>query len=358
MKIFIVALLKHFKSFNNLLLNLSIKSVSSFSYIKLVMKYYSYFRYILEYFKAYRFYSIFKAFFKVIALINILLGLFTLIVFTEFRYNDYKQFIEYNITNFSFNNLIINFKSYIKRIFKKIIYLFDDDSIAIDTHKSDKLPNTYNLGKEGVKTDSYLPYYLFGLFTILICYKYPEYTVTPIISGITSFIWSFLGGDGQDDNPSDKPSDINPLDKGKGRAIIKSDIDHLTPSSNPEPSASTISRTSSSGSTRIFFDRYFPSFTPNLSDKTVALIGVDNDLLTDSEWSKSDSSSDSSSSSSSTVTQGSIASSSSSSTVTPGSTVTPIDTTMSTSGNSSSPSTPSRRKVFSPRWAPPKDGWK
>jgi len=357
MKTFILALLKHFKSFNNLLLNLSIKSVASFSYIKLLMKYYSYFRYILEYFKGNRFYSIFKAFFKLLALINILLGLFTLIVFTEFRYNDYKQFIEYNITNFSFNNLIVKFKTYIKRIFKKIIYLFDDDSIDIDTPKSDKIPDNSNIPNKDLNTKSYAGYYcLIGFVTIVICFKYPEYTVTPIISGITSFISSFLGGGGYE--PSDKPGDIDPLDKGKGRAIIKSDIDHLTPSSNPEPSASTISRTSSSGSTRIFFDRYFPSFTPNLSDKTVALIGVDNDLLTDSEWSKSDSSSDSSSSSSSTVTQGSIASSSSSSTVTPGSTVTPIDTTMSTSGNSSSPSTPSRRKVFSPRWAPPKDGWK
>jgi len=346
MKTFIVALLKHFKSFNNLLLNLSIKSVLSFSYIKLVMKYYSYFRYILEYFKGNRFYNIFKAFFKVIALINILLGLFTLIVFTDFRYEEYKQFIhDFYFTDFTFTGLFCKFKKSIKRVLNYLISLFDD-SIAIDTPKSDKTHDNSNIPNKDLNTKSYTGYYcLIGFVTIVLCFKYPEYTVTPIISGITSFVWGLLGG--EDDDSSDKTTDINHLDKGKGRDITKSDIDHLTTlptESVPKPSGSTISRTSSSSSSKIFFDKYFPILNTSFSDKTVSSIGVDNDLSNDNEWSKSDSLSDSSSSSSS-----------GSDTVTPGSTVTPIDTTGSSSGNSSSPN---RRKPFSPKWGPPKGGWK
>src|SRR6266702_3399078 len=188
MKKFILSFLKHIKSFNNLLFNLSIKSVSSFSYIKLVMKYYSYFRYILEYFKGNRFYTIFKAFFKVISLINILLGIFVLIVFTDFRYEDYKIFIQNNLFG-------------------------DDDLEPVKTPNSDKLPDTYNLGKGNIKYDSYAPYYCFLAFvTIVVCFKYPEYTITPIVSGITAFFSSLFGGN---DDPS---GSNNPLDKGKGRA--------------------------------------------------------------------------------------------------------------------------------------------
>ena len=309
MKIFILTFLKHLKSFNNLIFNLSIKSVASFSYIKLVMKYYSYFKFILEYFKGNRFYTIFKAFFKVIALINILLGIFTLIVFTDFRFNyeDYKKFIEYNITNFSFNNLIFNFKNYIKRILKKVASIFGDDSITIDTPNSDKLPNTYNLGKESIKSDSYTPYYfLLAFVTIVVCFQYPEYTVTPIISGITSFVWSFIGGEDDEPGNDDKDGSSNTLDKGKGRAITKLDIDHLTPSSNPDPSTKS-AVPSSTTSTKSIFKKYLPFF----EDKTVSSIGIDlNDMLTGNPF--ADSGSDTSSSSSSTVTQSNIASSSSS----------------------------------------------
>ena len=178
------------------------------------MIYYSYFKYILEYFKANRYYSIFRVFFKLLALINILLGLFTLIVFTDFRYDEYKNFINYNLYNFSFSDFLFRFRSNLKRIFKSISNLFDDDKIVPDN--SDKLPNsykypdTYNIGKEGVKSDSYLPYYALVLFTIIVCYNYPEYTITPVISGITGFFSSFFGG--SDDKPAPNPTS-DPLNK-------------------------------------------------------------------------------------------------------------------------------------------------
>src|SRR6266700_3671368 len=213
MKTFILSFLKHIKSFNNLLFNLSIKSVSSFSYIKLVMKYYSYFRYILEYFKGNRFYTIFK--------------------------------------------------ESVKRFFKYILSLFGDDYLEpIKTPNSDKLPDTYNLGKGNIKYDSYAPYYCFLAFvTIVVCFKYPEYTITPIVSGITAFFSSLFGGN---DDPS---GSNNPLDKGKGRAhtIDTINIDHLrTLQSDSESNAPT-----STSSTNSFIQKYFPIF----ENKTVSSIG-------------------------------------------------------------------------------------
>jgi len=304
MKTFIVALLKHIKSFNNLLLNLSIKSVSSFSYIKLVIKYYSYFRFILEYFKGYRFYNLFKAFFKFLTLINILLGLFILIVFTDFRYEEYKQFIHNIITNLTFSEFFFKFKNYFKNVFKYIFNSIDDEKVVVDSHDTDKLPDSYKLPRENIDTKSYKAYYCAIAFvTIVICFKYPEYTVTPIISGITSFISSFLF-EGSDD-PSDKSADINTLDKGKAKDISKINTDNLTPSSNPESSTKS-AVPSSTTSTKSIFD-YFTSF----SNKTVSSLGVDPN---DNIWDKSDSSSDTSSSSSSTVTQSNLPSSSSPST--------------------------------------------
>jgi hypothetical protein len=339
MKTFIVAILKHFKSFNNLLLNLSIKSVSSFSYIKLVIKYYSYFRYILEYVKACRFYDIFKAFFKVIALINILLGIFTLIVFTEFRYDEYKEFIKFYFTDFTFTGLFFKIKTYIKILFKKVVSIFVDETVTIDTPKSDKIPNSYNLGKESIKTDSYLPYYLIALtsfVSIVICMKYPEYTVTPVITAITGFFTYFFGGN---DDPSDKSADIKPLDKGKAKDISRLDIDHLIPFSST-PSSSTSNKSG-----------IFHSILNKVSN-----IGEDpNDILTSNPFAHNDdtSSSDTSSSSSGsdTVKQSIITPSSSTS-----SGITPAPYSVTTSP--STPISPSRSGSFSPRWAPPKGGWK
>jgi len=257
MKTFILTFLKHIKSFNNLFFNLSIKYVSSFNYIKSIIIYYSYFKYILQYFKGNRFYNLFKIFFKIIALINILLGIFTLIVFTDFRYEEYKKFIELNITNFSFNELIIKLKKGIKSLFKHLSGLFDDDLEKTNspTESKEKSPNNYNIDKKNtfnidsknINSDStsnkYLPYYLFALFTVIVCYKYPEYTITPIISGITTFVSSLFGG-------NDKPSDdsltehpiVNPLDKGKEKMLNKLDTEHLSPlpkvDLNPTPSSS------------------------------------------------------------------------------------------------------------------------
>jgi hypothetical protein len=287
MKIFILSFFKHLKSFNNLLLNLTIKSISSFSYIVLVRKYYSYFRFILEYFKGWRFYNIFKAFFKVIALINILLGIFTLIVFTDFRYDDYKIFINNNIINFSFNDFVSKLKNYFKRVLKKLINIFDDDSVIIDKPESVKIPDNYKLPNQDTDTKSYkLYYYLFGglfcIATVIVCINYPDYTVTPVVTAITGFFSSFFSrGGGTGDNLPD--SGPNPLDKGKGRDLGKLDVDHLRPFPSSSPS-----------STKSLIGKYFPIF-----DKTVSSIGADpNDLITGNEWGKTSFSSDSSSSSS------------------------------------------------------------
>jgi len=215
MKTFILTFLKHIKSFNNLFFNLTIKYVSSFNYIKSIMIYYSYFRYILEYFKAYRFYNLFKVLFKIIALINILLGLFTLIVFTDFRYDEYKKFIEYYITNLSYTDIFNKSKRFIKRGLKYILGLFDEDfSSPTEDKVKEKSPNnynidnktTFNIDKNIINSDSCraTPYYcLLAFITVVICFKYPEYTVTPIISGITAFFTSLFGSS---DTQGDKPS--------------------------------------------------------------------------------------------------------------------------------------------------------
>jgi hypothetical protein len=75
MKKFILSFFKNVKSFNNLLLNLTIKSS------------------------------------VVTSLINILLGICTLVIFTDFKYDDYKNFRN-------------NFKIYLKIIFNYINNLF------------------------------------------------------------------------------------------------------------------------------------------------------------------------------------------------------------------------------------------
>jgi hypothetical protein len=128
MKTFILSFFKNVKSFNNLLLNLTIKSLTSFSFIILIKKYYSYFRYILEYLKVFRFYNLFKTFFKLLALINILLGIYTLIIFTDFRYDDYLNFR----SNFSISDLFLNFKHFLKIICNYINNLFYDDLVTIN----------------------------------------------------------------------------------------------------------------------------------------------------------------------------------------------------------------------------------
>lgn len=264
MKTFIISLLKHTKSLNNLLFNLSINSVSSFSYIKLVIKYYSYFKYILQYFKGNRFYNLFKALFKLIGLINVLLGIFVLVVFTEFRYDEYKTFIEYYITNFSFSNFFMKSKQLIKNCLKYISSLFDDDLEKPNSPSEDKVnnksPNNYNIDKKNtfnidnntINSDSisnkYLPYYcLITFITVVVCFKYPEYTITPIVSGITAFVTSLFGNS---DTPGDKPSDDTvtlqePLiNKGKEKMLDKLDTEHLSPclqpkvDLNPTPSSS------------------------------------------------------------------------------------------------------------------------
>ncbi len=328
MKIFILSFFKHLKSFNNLLLNLTIKSISSFSYIVLVIKYYSYFRFILEYFKGWRFYNIFKAFFKVIALINILLGIFTLIVFTDFRYDDYKTFINNNIINFSFNDFVSKLKNYFKRVLKKLINIFDDDSVIIDNPESDKIPNNYKIPNQDMNTNSNsykLYYYLFGglfsIATVIVCIKYPESTVTPVVTAITGFFSSLFGGSGSGGTDDSQP---NPLNKGKGRDLGKLDVDHLRPFNSSNPS-----------STKSLIGKYFPIF-----DKTVSSIGADpNDLITGNEWGKTSFSSDSSSSSSSsteTIKQSHIPYSSTSSTPnTPAPSITISDVTLNVTTDSS-----------------------
>jgi len=362
MKTFILSLLKHIKSFNNLLLNLSIKYISSFNYIKSIMIYYSYFRWIMEYFKAYRFYNLFKIFFKTIALINILVGLFTLIVFTDFRYDEYKKFIEHNITNLSFNELFIKFRKAIKSLFRYITTLFEIDDIesvkkptsSYESKSSDNIPsNTKSSDNLVIKSDSYTPYYcLLAFITVVVCFKYPEYTVTPIISGITAFVSSLLGGN-DDPSGSNNPSGGNdPLIKGKARAlpIDTTNIDHLR-SFKPGPDFNVPSSTSS---TKSFIQQYFPIF----GNKTVSSIGEDpNDMLSGNPFAgySSDSSSESSSS---TVTPGS-------STVTDTKTVGggSIDTPPTAPNITSAPNTPTTpgmSKPFRPRWSPShvKDPWK
>src|SRR6266700_422459 len=365
MKTFILSFLKHIKSFNNLLFNLSIKSVSSFSYIKLVMKYYSYFRYILEYFKGNRFYTIFKAFFKVISLINILLGIFVLIVFTDFRYEDYKIFIQNNLIHFSFSEFFTKFRESVKGFFKYILSLFGDDDLEpVKTPNSDKLPDTYNLGKGNIKYDSYAPYYCFLAFvTIVVCFKYPEYTITPIVSGITAFFSSLFGGN---DDPS---GSNNHLDKGKGRAhtIDTINIDHLrTLQSDSESNAPT-----STSSTKSFIQKYFPIF----ENKTVSSIGEDpHDKLSGNLWGKMDSPKSSTSDLNDYFpeTTAHISQNSSGSASPTGSTDSSATVTQSTHDTTSTPTThtgpttpttpttPSGSKPFRPRWSPTqiKDPWK
>lgn len=300
MKTFILSFLKHIKSFNNFLLNLSIKSIASFNLIKIIIKYYSYFKYILEYYKEFRFYKLFKIFFKLLALINILLGLFSLIIFTDFRYDDYKIFIGSYLNNFYINDLFLKFKNYLKTIYRYIVNLFIDsfgelepsyergENPPKDSSNLDKnnIVDKNNI-KNNIKNDSYLPYYLFGLFTFIVCIKYPQYTIYPIGSFITGVVSSLFGGNGgpdpdtNDDDSTPTPTPSN--SKGKKRVIDTADVDHLrtfpsdpsssvpTSSSSPYvpsssssssvPSSSSSSSDSSSSkspSNSSFLDTYFP----------------------------------------------------------------------------------------------------
>lgn len=306
MKTLILTLLKGIKSFNNLILNYSIKRLTSFSLFKVILKYLSYFRFILEYFKGYRYYKIFKAFFKFLALINIILGLFTLIVFTDFRFEEYKNFMEYNLTNFSFSDSYSKLKIYTKIIWRKIINLFVNDPIA------DSIPNkvdpsyggvddiinkSYKLPKEDMNYKSYINYYLIALTTvsIILVFKYPEYTINPIISGVTAFFTSLFGGDDNStDGPSNnapstsvgdgnKPRDINILDKGKAREIPKLDIENLPTSSNSEPATSVSNKSGTSNkSVSSIFKRIFPNIFDN---STVASIHTSNpEISSTTEW--------------------------------------------------------------------------
>ena len=362
MKTFILSLLKHTKSFNNLLLNLSIKYVSSFNYIKSITNYYSYFRWIMEYFKAYRFYSLFKIFFKIIAFINILLSIFTLIVFTDFRYDDYKLFIDHNIINFSFNELFIKFRKAIRSLFRYITTFFEIDDIesikkptsSYESKSSDNIPsNTKSSDNLVLKSDSYTPYYcLVAFITVIVCFKYPEYTVTPIISGITAFVSSLLGGNDDPSGSIDPSGGNDPLNKGKGRAhpINTTNLDHLR-TFKPDTDFNAPSSTSS---TKSFLQQYFPI----LGNKTVSSIGKDpNDMLSGNPFADylSDSSSESSSS---TVTPGS-------STVTDtktvgGGSIDTLPTDPNTPSAPNTPTTPGMSKAFRPRWSPShiKDPWK
>jgi hypothetical protein len=104
--------------------------------------------------------------------------------------------------------------------------------------------------KNNIKNDSYLPYYLFGLFTVVICIKYPQYTVYPIIS----FISSYFGGS-DNSNPDSNDSAPTPSNsKGKNRVIDTADIEHFR--TFPSTSSSVLSPSSSS--LKSFFASFFP----------------------------------------------------------------------------------------------------
>jgi len=311
--------LKNIKTFNNLFFNLIIKNINTFNYIKIVMKYYSYFRFNLEYFKAFRFYKIFKAFFKFLALINILLAIFTLVVFTDFNYDAYKTFIEVNLFNLSFKELFYKIKNQLKGIFTKLINLFDKNNEEInDNPNNSEIKNNTNIEgshklplKDYLPSypypwggDSYIPYYIItAAITIVICFKYPDYTIYPIISGVSAFI-SSLFGDGSNSTPDPKggsstlDDDLDspikkkaPFDsKGKQRDISVN-IDNLSSRNSSGPSSTTSSRS-------VIRD-YFSGFI----GRTVSTIHEDNPFInSDKEWENdSDKSSDSSNSSSSTI---------------------------------------------------------
>jgi hypothetical protein len=148
----------------------------------------------------------------------------------------------------------------------------------------------YKLPLKDYLPESYIPYYITAAITIAICFKYPDYTIYPVISGVSAFLTSlFVCGSNSTPDPKGDSSTLDddldspikqkaPFDsKGKERDISVN-IDNLSSSvggnsSGPSSTTSTSSRSS------------IKEFFLSLTGRTVSTIHEDNPFVnTRKEW--------------------------------------------------------------------------
>jgi len=267
-RLIIVRFLKIFKSLFNLFLSLIIKSIITFSFIFLFKKYYSHFKIIFNYLKKFKHYYIFKYFIKSLAIYNILLAGFTIFILTDYQFHDYITLIEQNLYNLNKNDLFIKVRKYINKI---INYCFASDLFSIeDIDKDENIIPDININKYKSYKDHFENYqnrYIAGLvFTItsiIICYTFPEYTVTPIIS----FFSGLSGRDGGDNTGSSDTLDITLSDNRTNQDKTQS-----LPGSYPSDSITILSKSSNPYSNTVFY-------TKETGDKAKALENRLNELL-------------------------------------------------------------------------------
>jgi len=200
LRLIIVRFLKINKSLLNLFFSLIIKFIKAFSFIYLFKKYYSHFKFIFNSLKKFNHYYIFKYFIKSLAIFNILLAGFTIFILTDYQYHDYITLIEQNLINLNKSDLFIKVRKYISDLFS-IEDVDKDENIIPDINT-----NKHKYYKDHF--ENYQNHYIIGLiftFTIIIiCYTFPEYTVTPIIS----YFSGLSGRDGGDNTGSSDGPDI------------------------------------------------------------------------------------------------------------------------------------------------------